>query len=171
MLKLIFIAFIKYLPAMIANGVPVFIRKGTPIDRGKKFIDGRRVLGDGKTWEGLIIGSIFSISIGMVYYIILENKYLILYSLVLGIGALLGDIIASFIKRRLGIPRGAPLPVLDQVNFILGSTAVVKIFRVDELAFMTITLVDFIIILFIASILHVTTNYIAFKLGLKNVPW
>jgi Putative integral membrane protein DUF46. len=36
-----------YFPAMAANGSPVFIRRGTPIDLGKIFLDGRRVLGDG----------------------------------------------------------------------------------------------------------------------------
>ena len=171
MLDLMISAILKYLPAMLANATPVFVKNGTPIDRGKYFIDGRRILGDGKTWEGLAIGLTFASIIGVAYYVFCEQVILLIYSIVLGLGALLGDITAAFIKRRLGIPRGRPAPILDQVNFILGSTFLAKFLRIDSAAGITITLVEFLLILIIASLLHVLTNFIAFKLGIKSVPW
>lgn len=170
-LDLLVSAILKYLPAMLANAMPVFVRNGTPIDRGKHFIDGKRILGDGKTWEGLIIGLTFASIIGVAYYVFCEQIILLIYSIVLGLGALLGDIISAFIKRRLGIPRGEPAPALDQINFVLGSTFLAKLLRIDSIAGITITLAEFLLILIIASLLHVLTNFIAFKLGIKSVPW
>jgi len=170
-LDLVVSAILKYLPAMLANATPVFVRNGTPIDGGKYFIDGKRILGDGKTWEGLVIGLTFASIIGVAYYVFCEQVILLIYSIVLGLGALLGDIVAAFIKRRLGIPRGKPAPILDQINFILGSTFLAKFLRIDSAAGITITLAEFLLILIIASLLHVLTNFIAFKLGIKSVPW
>ena len=60
MLENLLQALIFVLPAYVANGAPVIgvklIGRATPIDRGAKAWDGRRVLGDGKTIEGLIVG-------------------------------------------------------------------------------------------------------------------
>ena len=50
-----------YLPAYVANGSPVVFSKiygpGHPIDMGIVFSDGKRLLGDGKTFEGFITGT------------------------------------------------------------------------------------------------------------------
>ena len=47
------------LPAYIANGCAALFGGGTPIDFGKNYNDGKRILGDGKTWRGLILGTLF----------------------------------------------------------------------------------------------------------------
>ncbi|MEM4865043.1 MAG: CDP-archaeol synthase, partial [Acidilobaceae archaeon] len=49
-------AFLFILPAMFANAIPVVFKGTRPIDGGRLFLDGRRILGDGKTWEGLMSG-------------------------------------------------------------------------------------------------------------------
>jgi len=49
--------------AYASNGFPPLMRGRMPIDGGKKF-RGRRLLGDGKTWEGLIGGIVFGVFIG-----------------------------------------------------------------------------------------------------------
>ena len=54
-------------PAFFANGGMTFTGKGNPIDRGKNFIDGKRIFGDGKTWSGLIGGILSGIFIGFVF--------------------------------------------------------------------------------------------------------
>ena len=43
------------------------------------------------------------------------------WSFILAIGSLLGDLGGAFIKRRLGMERGAKAPILDQYNFIAGA--------------------------------------------------
>ena len=45
------------LPAYIANASALLIGGGTPIDFGKNWKDGKLILGDGKTWRGLITGA------------------------------------------------------------------------------------------------------------------
>lgn len=154
-----------YLPAMISNATPTFIRKGTPLDKGKVFIDGRRILGDGKTIEGLIVGLYFGFVVSFSYTIVFGHYVLALQLLASSLGALLGDIIGSFIKRRIGIPRGGRALILDQLDFYLGANALLLItgFKINVWVF----LVGAVIVL----VLHVITNRIAYMLGLKNVPW
>ncbi|MDT7887519.1 MAG: CDP-2,3-bis-(O-geranylgeranyl)-sn-glycerol synthase [Desulfurococcales archaeon] len=167
MVKVLFI----YFPAMAANGAPVFIKKGTPIDLGKTFVDGKRVLGDGKTYEGLLVGIMFGSGVGAIYTSALGNPAYIIYSLVSSIGALLGDIIGAFIKRRLGIPRGAPAPLLDQLSFYLFANLLIKITGLDVSINHIIGVWEFIFGALIVFILHISTNWGAYKLGIKSVPY
>ncbi|MHA1713397.1 MAG: CDP-archaeol synthase, partial [Candidatus Ranarchaeia archaeon] len=44
-------------PAYVANAIPVLAGGGLPIDLGKNFIDGQRILGDGKTYRGFAAGT------------------------------------------------------------------------------------------------------------------
>ena len=37
------------------------------------------------------------------------------------LGALLGDLTGAFIKRRLGIQPGGLLPIVDQIDFVVGA--------------------------------------------------
>ncbi len=60
----VFEALWLFLPAYVANMSPVFTAKmfpkwSTPIDGGRTHADGKRVLGDGKTWRGLFGGGLF----------------------------------------------------------------------------------------------------------------
>ncbi len=55
------LGFIVLTPALITNGMMVLVGKikgikSYPIDCGKNFFDGKRILGDGKTWNGFIGG-------------------------------------------------------------------------------------------------------------------
>ena len=47
------------LPAYIANMAPVFLGGGPPMDGGRLWKDGKRILGPGKTWRGFF-GGIFA---------------------------------------------------------------------------------------------------------------
>ncbi|MFO7676781.1 MAG: CDP-2,3-bis-(O-geranylgeranyl)-sn-glycerol synthase [Thermoplasmatota archaeon] len=125
------------IPAYIANASAVFVGSGTPIDFGKTWRDGRRLLGDGKTWQGLLFGTFIGMISGFVLVVAasyinttkfsslnLTNFYgfPLMIPLIFSIcfGALLGDIIESFFKRRLGKERGEDLIPFDQIDFILG---------------------------------------------------
>lgn len=125
------------IPAYIANASALLVGGGTPIDFGKNWKDGKRILGDGKTWRGLISGAVigmvggFGLSIVAIYANNSDFAFLGLsdfgrYPLMIPIigsicfGALLGDIIKSFFKRRVGIERGKNWIPFDQIDFILG---------------------------------------------------
>ena len=126
------------LPAYIANASAVLVGGGTPIDFGKTWKDGTRILGDGKTWRGLIAGAFigmtagFGLSVAAKYIATSEFAFLnindfmgfpfmipIVFSLCFG--ALMGDIAESFFKRRIGKGRGEDWIPFDQVDFILGA--------------------------------------------------
>ncbi len=163
--KLLFYTFMFYLPAMTANAAPVFIRRGKPIDGGKKFIDGKRILGDGKTYEGFIVGLYFGLIVIAFYIILAENTSYIYWGVPSVLGALLGDMLGSFIKRRLSIPRGGKAFLLDQLDFFFGATLGLIVGGV----FVSLHIV--LCGLFIILVLHIATNRIAYMLGLKDVPW
>ncbi len=156
---------IALIPAMFANATPVVAKGRRPIDGGLRFIDGRRLLGDGKTWEGLIAGLSAGALIGVLLAMILKEPQIVYIGLLSSTGALTGDIVASFIKRRVGLERGAPAPLLDQLNFYVGAIALLYI------AGFTITLTMFVILAVISGIAHLVANMIAYRLRLKNVPW
>ena len=111
-------------PALVPNSGAVIFGGGTPVDLGRKW-KGERVLGDGKTWNGLIGGISFGILIGCLQ-IVGEMNYELPGFIGLGpmptalgavatlaVGSLLGDMGGAFIKRRLGLNRGDKAPVLD----------------------------------------------------------
>lgn len=153
------------LPAMFANATPVLVRGRRPIDMGFRFIDGRRLLGDGKTWEGLIAGILAGSIVGVVLAVTFRELLLAYIGLLSAVGAMLGDVTASFIKRRVGLERGAPAPLLDQLNFYLGAVALLYI------AGFKMTLEVFITLAVVSALAHITANIVAYKLKLKNVPW
>lgn len=126
------------IPAYIANASALLVGSGTPIDFGKNWKDGRRILGDGKTWNGLFIGAFLGVTSGfgltiLAIYANNSNEFAFLdlndfgrFPLMIPIvfsicfGALIGDIIESFLKRRAGKNRGENWIPFDQLDFILG---------------------------------------------------
>jgi CDP-2,3-bis-(O-geranylgeranyl)-sn-glycerol synthase len=86
-------------PAYLSNAGMVIVGKGKPVDGGKICRDGRRLLGDHKTWNGLIKGPLY---IGIPISIVLFLIFTLLWDLIriipdagitLGIYRLYNDII------------------------------------------------------------------------------
>jgi len=175
--ELIIMSVIYFLPALIANALPVIfigkiIKRRTPLDMGRNFIDGKRVLGPNKTVEGFIVGAVGGLITGLTYYVLLlRNPYIIFYGLVMGLGAMIGDSINSFIKRRLNIPSGDPFVPLDQLSFVLTSYVLVRITGIDGLSIGLIDLHHLSMIVVIVMIAHPVSNFIAYLLKLKDKPW
>jgi CDP-2,3-bis-(O-geranylgeranyl)-sn-glycerol synthase len=92
--------------------------------------------------------------------------YPMAFGLLLSLGALLGDLTGAFAKRRLGIAPGGLLPIIDQMDFILGAV----LFSLPlSLQVMSWELV--LIVLVITIPLHLLTNFGAYRLKLKSNPW
>jgi CDP-2,3-bis-(O-geranylgeranyl)-sn-glycerol synthase len=163
------------LPAYIANATPVLFGGGTPVDFKRKFIDRERLLGDGKTWRGLLAGLFFGSLTGLVESILCSSAVLPLslcldflpLGFVLSLGTMLGDLGGSFIKRRMRIKRGHPSLILDQLSFLL--FALLLSLPYLPAGFLSLDSVVFLIVL--TYLLHVVTNLLANRLGLKKVPW
>lgn len=164
MLKEILLAIVIYLPAFVANGSAPFVKKGHPVDFNKTMRDKRRIFGDGKTFEGLIVALTFGTIVGVIIARFLGN-YWILISFIESLMAMIGDMIGAFIKRRLNIPRGGRALGLDQLDFVLCSTLGLEILGVR------VTLLQFLFIIVFAFAMHVFTNNVAYRLKIKSVPW
>jgi len=161
--------FIKFYGApMVANAMPVLINGSKPIDGGRLWIDGRRIFGDGKTWEGLTAGLLGGYMASLALSTYLNSTSLFPILLAASIAALLGDLVGSFIKRRLGLSRGDPAPLLDQLDFAFFATLIYLAFGnmsiYKDLGFIALSLTTI-------ALLHAATNYIAYVLKLKNKPW
>jgi len=179
------------LPAYVANPMAAVFGGGTPIDLGKKFVDGKRILGDGKTIRGLVAGTLCGLGIGFVQVkfapylasIGLFNEWpsfqsalgaysysAMLVVFLMALGALLGDSAESFIKRRLNLKRGAMFPVADQLDFVLGAWLLTLIFA--SVWFKTyFTFWIIITVLVITPLLHITTNVFGYLIKVKKEPW
>lgn len=100
---------------LIANGAPIIAddllgeRFSQPIDCGRLAADGRPWLGSSKTYRGLLAAVLLT-GAGAP---LLDVDWLV--GMLFGAVAILGDLIASFAKRRLGYRSSAQAHGLDQV--------------------------------------------------------
>jgi CDP-2,3-bis-(O-geranylgeranyl)-sn-glycerol synthase len=179
-------AFWIVIPVYIANASAVVVGGGTPIDFKKNWSDGRRILGDGKTWKGLFAGTFIGMTAG--FGLVVGARYLnangysylgftdfegfplmipILFSLCFG--ALVGDLVESFFKRRIGKDRGQDWIPFDQLDFLIG--ALVSSFLMSELLYFSgltfgdwffhnITIWHILILLVVTPFIHLTANFL-----------
>lgn len=170
-------AFWFFLPAGIANVAPVFANKisvlnrwQTPLDLGKTY-KGQRILGNNKTWRGLVFGTLmagitYPFVSTLVYGVSAEPDVMVgavFTGGLMGFGALVGDAIESFFKRRRGIRPGNSWFPLDQTDYIIGGLLFVYPLVQPPLKFMAVVLV-----LYFG--LHLLGSYIGFLVGLKDKP-
>jgi CDP-2,3-bis-(O-geranylgeranyl)-sn-glycerol synthase len=80
------------------------------------------------------------------------------------LGALSGDLAGAFLKRRLDIAPGGLLPVVDQIDFVVGAL-------VFSLPLAMVYWELAVAVLIITPPIHLFTNYMAYKLKLKSNPW
>ena len=151
-------------PAYCANAIPVITGGGCPIDFGKKFFDGKPILGKNKTFQGFFSGLIIGTTVGLVESAFFS--YPLLFGLLLSLGALFGDLAGAFVKRRIGLAPGELLPVIDQIDFIIGAILFSFPLSLQILSWELILAV-----LIVTPPIHLLTNFAAYKLGLKNNPW
>lgn len=115
-------AVIVLAPAWAANGAP-------PLGR---FIPGLkrlyipvypRLLGDHKTWGGYTIGIIIGFLVGVISYFTFDPYSICSLAAgpLLGLGALFGDSVGSFVKRRIGYKPGETCWYLDFTDWLLGA--------------------------------------------------
>lgn len=124
------------LPAGFANMSPVLTKfwfKGLakPID-GNRTWRGKPIFGANKTWRGIIMAPLFGIimfgfqrwlygfepiqQISFINY----HQYGLGLGFLLGLGAILGDLLKSFFKRRINRQPGKPWIPFDQIDYTTG---------------------------------------------------
>lgn len=170
------------LPAYFANMAPVIFKwipfGELPLDFSRSW-RGKRIFGDNKTFRGFIAGifvGIFvvalqkgiallglAVSFSLLPYETFNIREIFLFGFALGAGAMFGDLIKSFFKRRLGIASGQPWIPFDQIDMTLGALA--------GLSFLYIPSVLHCIIIILSGFLSFPVNIIAYFLHLKKVWW
>ena len=178
-LETVAIALWLMLPAYIPNNAAVLAGGGPPIDGGREF-RGARLLGDGKTWRGLVVGVTAGIMLAIALNAVEPSAagatgfelptFPVAAAVALPLGALAGDIAASFVKRRLGAERGASVPGLDQYDLVIGSLGLTALLAWGWIT-SVLTWWLLLAILVLTPLLHLTTNVIAYLIGVKDVPW
>lgn len=193
--EIIIQAFWLIIPAYIANASALLVGGGTPIDFGKTYKDGKRILGDGKTWRGLFVGTFVGVTAG--FGLSVAAKYAALYEfpitlsdftgfpfmmpLIFSIcfGALLGDIVESFFKRRVGKNRGEDWIPFDQLDFIIG--VLIATFLMGLLLqvtgllsynwfFNNFTPLHILVLLIATPFIHLFSNFVHRKTKRKTLP-
>jgi len=199
-------------PAYISNASMVITGGGKPIDGGRTFRDGRRLLGDHKTWNGLkgplYIGIPISFLIFLLFILLWEPikdviidagaqgqyilysdirifKYyfiggefpinflvLIIRIILASYGAVAGDLVGSFLKRRFDIKSGAPFWIVDQLDFALVALLFVSIpGLISPNLFLLPDIYIIIFLIILTPAVSIIANTVAYVLGLKEVPW
>jgi CDP-2,3-bis-(O-geranylgeranyl)-sn-glycerol synthase len=173
-----------FLPAGIANMVPIFVARipqlqkyDAPMDLGRTY-RGKRIFGPHKTWRGLIAGIIAgTLTLALQQYLFSESAWIrsfagqvdypSLPTLVMGplfaIGALGGDAIESFFKRQRGIPAGHGWFPFDQIDFIIGGA-------IATMPFVSLTLLQYAWLTGLWLVVHVISTVTGYFLHLKDKP-
>lgn len=183
-------------PTYFANAMMVFTSNGKPIDRGKNFIDGKRLFGETKTIGGflggmisgfllgLLIGVIFFFShdaiqayaitqLDYLHYITLdflgqflhpEGFMLFIRAFFCGLGAPIGDLTGSFLKRRFGKKSGKPFWFVDQLDFIIVTILIC-------LPWFPFDIYLIILLLILTPSITLVANNVAYAIGKKHEPW
>lgn len=161
-----------FLPAGIANAAPVFASRlpllkhwKAPLDAGKSY-RGIRMLGNNKTWRGLIFGVIVAGLVALLQSAAYEASYpspIFIFGILLGFGALAGDAVESFFKRQKGVLAGESWFPFDQTDYIIGGLLLSW-----PLADYSISQAVTIFIVYFG--LHLIVSYLGYLTGLKNKP-
>lgn len=100
---------------LMANGAPIIAsyllgdKAGWRVDARLDFFDHQPLFGESKTWRGIVAATAccWAVALGLGYPGIFGIKF--------AAYAMLGDLLSSFIKRRLRIPPSGRMTGLDQV--------------------------------------------------------
>ena len=149
-------------PSYVANAAPLLFGGGNPLDGGRNFLDGKRIFGSHKTVRGFIAGIMAGTIIGLVESTVDGN--LLFGGFMIGFGAVLGDLLGAFVKRRLGLKPGSPFPVVDQLDFVLGGLLLGSLF-------FPLSLTAVLLVVLVTPPIHLGTNFGAYLLGIKKTYW
>ncbi len=148
----------------LANGSPVFAKWmlgnawAMPIDRNVPFIDGRPLFGPSKTIRGVVISLLVTALaaplLGLPVWI----------GLLVAAAAMAGDLLSSFLKRRLGLTASSKATGLDQIPESLFPLLVCH-------SALSLTVIDIAAGCAIFFVGEVLLSHLFFRLRLRDRPY
>jgi CDP-2,3-bis-(O-geranylgeranyl)-sn-glycerol synthase len=154
------------LPAYFANMAAAFAKFWPGWNRPIS----RRWLGDHKTVVGFLIGVTAAVVTSYLQSQIswspqgLQPSHWVALGCAQGIGAMFGDAVKSFFKRRVGIAPGHPWIPADELDFIMGALLL-------GWPWLQLQPVEVALILGFTFAAHIATNHAAFRLGIRDAKW
>jgi hypothetical protein len=147
-----------------ANGTPVLAGKifgrtlAVPVDGNLSFLDGRPLFGPSKTLRGVVLS------------ILITAAFAPLIGLDWKVGALvasmamIGDLLSSFLKRRLGMSASSQFIGLDQIPESLLPLIAGRLL-------LPVTVLDIILVTIIFCIGALALSKVLFKLRIRDRPY
>ena len=171
------------LPAAFANMAPVMFKDSFKwlailID-GSRTWKGLPIFGPHKTIKGFVVGIVLAMVVALVQAWLYQFPamqqlsivdfgkgygFAALVGFLMGFGALFGDLVKSFIKRRLGIGPGKPFIPFDEIDFAIGALAFSTI--VVDLNWNVVAMG-----VGIAFVFHIIINHLAFYMKIRDEKW
>lgn len=147
-----------------ANGAPILARDllgsrwAAPLDGGRRGWDGRPLLGPSKSWRGVAAALLATTAMAL----LLGRPPL--FGLLFGAAAMAGDLLSSFLKRRLGVPSSGRATGLDQLpEALFPSLLAVPVLDLSA-GEVAVAVAAF-------FVLEVTLSPLLFRLGLRDRPY
>lgn len=164
------------LPVWLANMSPVLLAKRlfpgwtTPMDFGFK-LWGRPLLGKNKTWRGFLTGIGVAVLVawlqsiaGLEWLNLYDYSNWLAWGFLLGFGAMLGDAVKSFFKRRAGLRPGERWVPFDQLDYVVGALAFASIVWFPGW-------LNSLYILLVSFFGHIAVNHVGYWLGVRESKW
>jgi CDP-2,3-bis-(O-geranylgeranyl)-sn-glycerol synthase len=133
-------------------------RLNAALDFGSSFVDGRPIFGKSKTWRGVASALVFTAVAGAIL------GYTPIIGLLVAGYTVMGDLLSSFTKRRLGMAPSSMAPLIDQVpEALLPAVMLRHSFNLDAIAIM--------ILVCVFVVVELILSFVLFKLGIRNRPY
>jgi CDP-archaeol synthase len=148
----------------IANGTPVVVKRllgdvlAYPLDGGKRFLDDRPLFGPSKTIRGVATSIVATAGFAPLLGTAFTTGLLI------GLGAMAGDLLSSFVKRRVGYPSSSQAMGIDQIPEALLPAVVCR----DLLGLSPVDIALVVAVFFVGEIV---LSRILFKLHVREQPY
>ena len=177
------ICFYFTLPAYFTNMTPPLAKKAgilkfldREVDFGKTY-EGFPIFGTHKTWRGVILGILVGMLVAWGQSYFYHHHFfkgislfdyskinIFLFGSLISFGAVLGDLLFSFLKRRLKMKPGQRWLPFDQTDYIIGAFLILTPFlKVSPLIWLTIFALTF--------FLHLLVNRIGYQLKICENKW
>jgi CDP-archaeol synthase len=149
---------------IIANGAPILIRVllnnnfNLAVDFGKKLPDNKPIFGSSKTWRGILASLVATSGAAWLLGYPPETGLLVAFY------AVLGDLLSSFIKRRLAVAPSGMMPLLDQVpESFFPAFMMMQTFNLE------ISSVLLLVLIFI--IIELASSQVLYHWGIRKKPY